>query len=76
MGISYKNLNKVTPKIPRVIGNMLIMFALGIQPVIVGADKEIMSDKAKFYASLILTTIGVAGKGFTMMFAEEDIKSE
>lgn len=72
MGIAFKNVNKPTPKLPRVIGNTLIMSALAIQPLIVAAPITVMDDAGKFYWSVGLALLGVIGKGFTMMFADEE----
>lgn len=72
MEISYKNITKSTPKIPRMIGNTLVMCALGIQPLIVGAPNDVLTDKGKFWSSIIITLIGCIGKGFTMCFTDEE----
>ncbi len=73
MNISTDNLNKPTPRIPRVIGNTIVLTALSIQPLIVAASSDVMTDKSKFWASIIITIVGCFGKGFTMLFADEDL---
>lgn len=72
MNLSTQNISKPTPRIPRFIGNSIIFGALAIQPIIVSADKDVMSDKAKFYITLIVSFVGGVGKGFTMMLADNE----
>ncbi len=69
---SVNNISKETPPKAKILGNALIMFALAIQPLIVGAPADVMGDVGKFWTSIGLTIVGLAGKVITMMFGIKD----
>lgn len=73
MGISPNNINKPTPKVPRIIGNSLALFVMGMQPILASAPDDIIGYKGKFWIGVGLASLGIAGKVFTMMFADDDI---
>ena len=72
MNFSTDNISKPSPKVPRAIGNTIVFMCLAIQPIIAQADKNEMSEKAKFYWSIAISAIGAGAKGASMMFAEDD----
>lgn len=67
---SPKNMNKPTPLGLKIIGNVLAMVVMGIQPLIVGAPDEILNNSMKFFWTLGLAVVGIVGKSLTMMFTE------
>lgn len=72
MNLSTNNISKPTPRIPRAIGNTIVFVCLAIQPIIAQADKNEMTEKSKFYWSLIISAVGAGTKGFTMMLSDDD----
>lgn len=76
MNISTANITKPTPKLWRAIGNSVVMAALAVQPLVADAGDDIMSHRAKFWASFTISIVAGAIKGFTMMLSEEPTEKE
>lgn len=72
MGIAFKNINKPTPQLPRILGNSLALFVITMQPLLANSPDDIIGYKGKFWVSIGLAVVGVVGKVFTMMFAEDN----